>query len=82
MSKKKRNFAPVTVGITFPDVYRLNEIARAEGRSRGDVIRHAVSKFISAYDGSSPLAFRQKPMNLADGANFQQMASWNVPTKI
>ncbi|MBZ0186164.1 MAG: hypothetical protein K8F91_07885, partial [Candidatus Obscuribacterales bacterium] len=28
-----------------------------------------------SYIGSSPLAFRQKPMNLADGANFQQMAS-------
>ena len=50
---RKRNFTDLTVGIPYPDVHRLNEIAELEGCHRTNLIRLAVSRFLSSY-GTQP----------------------------
>jgi hypothetical protein len=43
----------VTVGLSYPDVHKLDEIAKATGSKRTEVIRLAISQFLANY-GKEP----------------------------
>lgn len=50
---RKRTFVDVTVGFAYPDMHKLNEIAKTEGTTRSDLIRIAVNQFLASY-GKEP----------------------------
>jgi len=50
---RKRTFVDVTVGLPYPDVHKLNEIAKIQGAPRSDIIRLAITQFLASY-GKQP----------------------------
>ena len=46
---RKRTLQDVTMGIAYPDVQKLDDIAKTTGSNRSDVIRLAISQFLVSY---------------------------------
>ena len=49
---KKRVWLPISVSLTVADLKKIDDLAQVERRSRSEVIRHAVDRYLSSHGTS------------------------------